>query len=71
MRRRAYTARLTSAAGRASVRKAPVAQLDRASVYGTEGRAFESLRVRLLARRQCSVQVRNSANRIVESLRVR
>jgi hypothetical protein len=26
--------------------KAPVAQLDRASVYGTEGREFESLRAR-------------------------
>jgi hypothetical protein len=26
------------------VRHAPVAQLDRASVYGTEGREFESLR---------------------------
>jgi len=27
-------------------RQAPVAQLDRASVYGTEGREFESLRAR-------------------------
>ena len=27
-------------------RHAPVAQLDRASVYGTEGREFESLRAR-------------------------
>ena len=27
-------------------RSAPVAQLDRASVYGTEGRGFESLRAR-------------------------
>jgi hypothetical protein len=27
---------------------APVAQLDRASVYGTEGREFESLRARPL-----------------------
>ena len=26
--------------------QAPVAQLDRASVYGTEGREFESLRAR-------------------------
>jgi hypothetical protein len=29
-------------------RSAPVAQLDRASVYGTEGREFESLRARFL-----------------------
>ena len=33
---------------------APVAQLDRASVYGTEGREFESLRARSqLPRRVC------------------
>src|ERR1700733_4079938 len=32
--------------------RAPVAQLDRASVYGTEGREFESLRAR--HRRSCT-----------------
>ena len=31
---------------RAAARPAPVAQLDRASVYGTEGRTFESYRAR-------------------------
>ncbi len=32
--------------GLESALEAPVAQLDRASVYGTEGREFESLRAR-------------------------
>ena len=42
-----------SADGLESARQAPVAQLDRASVYGTEGREFESLRARLREGSRC------------------